>query len=225
MVFQPKTGTSAERICVDAKELTRSPSNLEESAAATVPLAALTAYQALIHIGLVTQGQRVLINGASGGVGTFAVQIAKTLGAHVTAVTSHRNVDWMVDLGADDTIDYTQTDVCAGSARYDLFFDCYGNRSFSKASRVLNSRGVYITTIPSPRSYSWSMANPFRRQKSHVVLVRNRMADLEAIRDLIESGQLRPIVDSIFASDDYKAAYRALETKRTKGKLAVQIIQ
>ena len=224
MVFQPRTGTSADRISVKRSALTRSPSNLDDSAAATVPLAALTAYQALHHIAHLHTGQRVLINGASGGVGTFAVQMAKIIGAHVTTVTSHRNTDWMAELGADETIDYTETDCCSGDARYELFFDCYGNRSFAKASRVLSDKGIYITTIPGPRSYSWSLANSFRGQKSHVVLVRNRMGDLSAIRELIESGKLSPMVDTVYSRGQIKEAYEALESKRTKGKIAVKIV-
>jgi 2-desacetyl-2-hydroxyethyl bacteriochlorophyllide A dehydrogenase len=223
MVFQPRTGTSAERITVKRTALTRSPRNLSDSAAAMVPLAAQTAYQALHHIAQLHEGQRVLINGASGGVGTFALQLAKIAGAHVTAVTSHRNTDWVTELGADETIDYTEADCCSGDAQYDVFFDCYGNRSFKKASRVLTAAGVYISTIPGPRTYSWSLGNAFRRQKSHVVVVRNRMGDLSAIRELIEEGRLRPIVDTVYSRDQIKTAYEALETKRTKGKIAVQM--
>jgi 2-desacetyl-2-hydroxyethyl bacteriochlorophyllide A dehydrogenase len=223
MVFQPRQGASAERISVKRSEVTRSPENLDDSTAAVVPLAALTAYQALYHIAKMKAGDRVLVNGASGGVGTFAVQLAKIVGAHVTAVTSYRNVDWMEELGAEVTLDYTVSDCCADGARYDLFFDCYGNRSFAQAQRVLTDAGVYITTIPGPRTYSWSLVNALRAQKSHVVVVRNRSDDLSAIREFIETGKLRPIVDTVYPCDQIKAAYVALETKRTKGKLAVRM--
>ena len=223
MVFQPLTGTSAERIVVKRSVVTHSPRSLDDTTAATVPLAAQTAYQALYQLAQLQPDQRVLINGASGGVGTFAVQFAKIAGAQVTAVTSHRNLDWMADLGADATIDYTKVDCCEGEARYDVFFDYYGNRSFAKASSVLTDTGMYITTIPSVGRYAWSLGNPFRKKSSRVVVVKNRIADLDAIRDLIDSGQLRPIVDAVYPRAEIQQAYAALETKRTKGKLAVRI--
>ena len=223
MTFQPLAGTSAERITVNPKVLARCPSNLDLSAAATVPLAALTAYQALHHIGGIQPGQHVLVNGASGGVGTFATQLAKSAGAEVTAVTSHRNTDWMNELGADHTLDYEQVDCCRGDACYDIFFDCYGNRSFPKARQVLTRSGRYINTIPGPRAYKWTLANPLRRQTSHVVVVRSRRADLEAICDLIEGDRLRPIVQQVYPLEQAQEAYRALESKRTRGKLAIRI--
>jgi NADPH:quinone reductase-like Zn-dependent oxidoreductase len=222
MVFQLRTGTSAERIVVDHDQLAHSPKTLNDSEAATVPLAAQTAYQALHHLAKIQSGQRVLINGASGGVGTFAVQLARIAGAHVTAVTSHRNTHWMAELGANETMDYTAEDCCQGSARYDLFFDCYGNRSFTKARSVLSPNGMYITTIPSPRSYGWSLANPFRRQQSRVVLVRNRVANLVSIGQLIDAQKLRTIVDTVYPLREIQTAYAALETKRTRGKIAVR---
>ena len=223
MVFQVRTGTSAERIVVDEGQLAHSPKSLDDSTSATVPLAAQTAYQAIHHLAKLKPGQRVLINGASGGVGTFAVQLARIAGAHVTAVTSHRNVGWMADLGAHEIIDYTQTDCCQGSTPYDLFFDCYGNRSFRKARPVLAPKGAYITTIPSPRSYAWSLKNPFRQQKSRVVVVRNRVADLAALSALIDQQELRVILEEVYPFSEIRAAYTALETKRTRGKIAVRI--
>ena len=225
MTFQPLEGTSAERITVKPQILTRCPSNLDLSTAAAVPLAALTAYQALHHIAEIKRGQHVIVNGASGGVGTFATQLVKSAGAEVTAVTSHRNTDWIAHLGADRTLDYGQVDCCKGDARYDIFFDCYGNRSFPKARQVLTKTGRYINTIPGPKTYKWTLANALRRQKSHVVVVRSRRSDLDTIRCLIEEGRLRPIVQQVYSIDQAQEAYRALETKRTRGKLVIRIAQ
>ena len=223
MVNQVFTGTSAERLSVSRSNLSKSPSNVDDSTAAGIPLAALTAYQALYGLGDISTGKRVLVNGASGGVGTFATQIAKQAGAHVTAVTSHRNASWMPDIGADEIIDYTKTDFTAGKAPYDIVFDCYGNRSFSRTKPVLTERGIYISTIPAARNYTTTAVNPFRSQKSRVIVVRSKSQDLHALAQLIESGAVKPIIDSCFAFGELHRAYEKLETKRAKGKIVVQI--
>ena len=131
----------------------------------------------------------------------------------------------MQELGADFSLDYDQVDCCTGDARYDIFFDCYGNRSFPKARNVLTKNGAYINTIPGPRAYKWTLGNPFRTQTSHVVVVRSRRTDLDAICELIETEQLNPIVQQVYPIDQVHDAYRALETKRTRGKLAVCIAE
>jgi len=225
MAFQPLNGTSAEKIRVHSSVVAPKPDKLSHSHAAVVPLAALTAYQALAHLADLHSGQRVLINGASGGVGTFAIQLAHAMGAHVTAVTSHRNTDWMASIGAESVIDYTAQDCCQLDHEFDVFFDCYGNRRFSDARHVLSKNGVYISTIPSPRTFSWSILNPFRTQKSRVVVVRKSRKDLDEITRLIELGIVRPIVQMVYPSHAYRDAYEMLESKRVRGKLAVRIRQ
>ena len=199
------------------------PPSLDLTTAAAVPLAALTAYQALTNLVNVQSGTRVLVNGASGGVGTVATQIAASLGAHITAVTSFRNTDWMKDLGAAETIDYTQTDFTQGEARYDVVFDCYGNQSYGKTKGVLTANGTYISTIPAGHTYSSTVLNPLRRRKSKVVVVQPRGSDLNVITQLIEDGSVRPIVDHVFERDDMHAAYEKLESKRAKGKIVVRL--
>ncbi len=223
MVFQPMTGTSAERISVNPKNLCVTPYNLDDATAATVPLASLTAYQALHNLAQVQPNQRVLVNGASGGVGTYAVQLAKLAGAHVTAVTSYRNTSWMPKIGADTVIDYTNSDCCQGDPSYDVFFDCYGNRSFAEACSVLKPQGIYVSTIPAIRTFSSTLLNPLRSQKSKVVMVSSKSSDLAVIKTYIENGQLVPIVDEVFDVARIKDAYEKLETKRAKGKIAVTI--
>ena len=225
MVNQVFTGTSAERISVSRANLAKSPQNIDDKSAAATPLAALTAYQALYDLGNISEGKRVLVNGASGGVGTFATQIAKHAGAHVTAVTSYRNASWMPDIGAHEIIDYTKTDFTEGKAPYDIVFDCYGNRSFSKAKPVLTETGIYISTIPAARNYTTTAANPFRSQKSRVVVVRSKSKDLRVLSQLIENGAIKPILDSCFGIAELHQAYEKLETKRAKGKIVVQLIE
>ena len=221
MVNQIFTGVSADFIVVDQKHLCPCPENVDDNVAATIPLASYTAYQGLHECAAVGPGQRVLINGASGGVGTYATQFAAIAGAEVTTVTSHRNVDWMKAIGATNTVDYTKTDFTSLNDRFDIVFDCYGNRSFSKVRPVLEKNGVYITTIPSPRSYAWSMPNPFRQKKSRVVVVKSKPMQLSAIKDLIESKALRPMIDSQFERHLIHEAYARLESKRSKGKICV----
>ena len=223
MVNQMFTGVSADLITVHQKHLCPCPDNVDDLTAATIPLAAYTAYQALHEQGELSTGMRVLINGASGGVGTYAVQLARISGAEVTAVTSHRNSDWMDSLGAQHIVDYTQTDFVELKEHFDIVFDCYGNRSFTKVRPVLSPGGVYITTIPSPRSYAWSIPNGFRKQKSKVVLVRSRQSDLKNIKDLVENEELKPIIDSHFERDDIHGAYAKLESKRARGKISVRM--
>ena len=223
MTFQPLVGTSAQKIRVHQNVVSPKPCNLSYAEASVVPLAALTALQALKYLAQLQRGQRVLINGASGGVGTFAVQIAHSIGARVTAVTSHRNQDWMSSIGADETLDYTKDDCCKLDTKFDVFFDCYGNRQFSDARQVLVDHGTYISTIPAVRSYSWGILNGLRSQKSRVVVVRKSKADLAEITRLIESGRVRPIVQMVYPQTEFKAAYEMLESKRVRGKLAVQM--
>lgn len=223
MGFQPTAGVAMETISVSPKIIAPIPKALSFVEASVVPLAALTAYQALIHIGELTQGKRVLINGASGGVGTFATQIAAAFGAEVTAVTSHRNLDWMHSLGARDVIDYTVEDSCDGASRYDLFFDCYGNRRYDEAARVLENGGIYISTIPALRTFRWQFQSFFRKTKSRVVIVRSDRADLDALGRMIDVGQVRPIVQRSYPLAQFRDAYAALESKRTKGKIAISL--
>jgi NADPH:quinone reductase-like Zn-dependent oxidoreductase len=222
MVNQIHTGTSVDRISVSTRNLCHSPKNLTSEVAACVPLAALTALQALRDLAKVQKGCRVLVNGASGGVGSFAVQIATHFGALVTAVTSERNVDWMPGLGALSTLDYGKVDFTKYREAFDVVFDCYGNRSFKKCRGCMSPNGIYITTIPAFR-HAWQQSlNVFRRQKSKVVVVRSRDEDLLYLKGLIENGHLKPVLQRSYARSEIRQAYKHLESKRTKGKLTVQ---
>ena len=222
MTFQPLAGCSAQWIAVPAKQVARMPS-LPFEVGAAVPLAALTAYQALTDLVSVEYGCHVLINGASGGVGTFAVQIARLYGATVTAVTSFRNQSWMSDLGAHRTVDYTKSDFAREKHAFDVIFDCYGNRTFEDCRRALKPNGTYISTIPALSRYRSVMFNSVRKKQSKVVVVRARGSQLQTIASLIDAGELEPIVEKTYPFERIKDAYAHLESKRTKGKLTVTV--
>src|SRR3989454_4924339 len=151
-VFCGRSGAFAEYACVPEDKLVRKPANITLEQAAAIPIAAITALQALRDWGQIRPGQKVLINGASGGVGTFAVQIAKSFGADVTAVCSPRNVDMVRSLGADRVIDYTREDFTRDGQRYDLIFDVAGNHSFSECRRVLTPNGIHVLAGQSSRN-------------------------------------------------------------------------
>ena len=224
MASQLLNGCSAQFIRVPEAQLTLIPASLSFEKAAAVPLASLTAYQALTELTTINSGTRILINGASGGVGTFATQFALLRGAVVTTVTSYRNIEMMSDLGAHHTIDYTQRDFVDGDERFDVIFDCYGNRTFEAVHPALTPNGLYISTIPAFSRYRSVIFNPLRTRKSSVVVVRARGHQLAEIADLIEAGDLRPIVERVYEPEAFREAYIHLESKRTRGKLAVKMV-
>ena len=213
----------AEYAAVDAQQLARAPSSIDLAAAAAVPLAAQTALQALRDDAGLGAGQKVLINGASGGVGVFAVQIAKILGAEVTAVCSHRNVDLVTELGADRVIDYTKLDLTETEQRFDAFFDVFGNYRFDQVESLLHARGVYVHTIPSPQVFKDVVRTLLARKRAKLVIVRSRREQLDWLRQHIDSGQLRVVVDRSFALSDAADAHRYMETKRTRGKVVLEV--
>ena len=221
MVNQVFTGSAAQLIAVADKVLAPCPEGLEIGVAATVPLASLTAWQALTECAVVQPGMRVLVNGASGGVGVYGVQIARAFGAEVTAVTSYRNLDWMSGIGATETLDYTTTDFTVGPAKFDVIFDAYGNRSFGRVRPALAKDGTYITTIPGVRGYLPMLVNGLRAQKAKVVVVRGRGAHLGRIDAMMTAGHIKPIVDRVYPVDELEVAYGHLESKRACGKIGL----
>jgi NADPH:quinone reductase-like Zn-dependent oxidoreductase len=228
-VFGARSGALAEYVCVrDAVVL--KPANLTFEQAAAVPVAALTALQGLRDKGRIQPGQKVLINGASGGVGTFAVQIAKALGAEVTGVCSTRNVDLVRSLGADHVIDYTKEDFTRGDRRYDLMLDNAGSKSWSELRRVLNPQATLVI-VGAPKG------NGFLGPLSHIVKLRlaslrskrevmffiaklNR-ADMMVMREFLESGKVVPIVDMRYEMSEVADAFRYLGEGHARGKIVV----
>lgn len=213
----------AEFAAVNANQLARAPQSIDLRVAAAVPLAAQTALQGLRDDAKVTSGHNVLINGASGGVGVFAVQIAKILGARVTAVCSHRNIDLVRELGADAVIDYTQTDLLTSTEKFDTFYDVFGNHHFDKVVHLLKSRATYIQTIPSARIFKDVARTSIRRQRARLVVVRSRRAQLDWLRTQIDGGRLRVVVDRTFPLSEVAEAHRYMETKRARGKVVLEV--
>ncbi|WP_394822466.1 NAD(P)-dependent alcohol dehydrogenase [Pendulispora albinea] len=216
-------GTCAEYITVRAEECARIPDSLGWEEAAAIPLAAQTALQALRDVAKVRLGTRVLIHGASGGVGTFAIQIAKALGAHVTAVSSSPNHDLCRTLGADETIDYQTSSPFAAARGYDTIFDVFGNRTFTEARRALHGRGTYVTTVPSRRTFLDIAKTLGAPQRARLVKVRSKGSDLAYLAMLAEQGRLRSIIHRVFDLHDVQAASTQIETKRTRGKVVLRI--
>jgi len=213
----------AEYAAVDCQQLAKAPSSIELRVAAAVPLAAQTALQALRDDAKVKPNQKVLINGASGGVGVFAVQIAKILGAEVTAVCSHRNVELVQELGADHVIDYTKTELVDIGERFDAIFDVFGNYRFEKLRHLLNPRGTYVHTVPSAQIFKDIARTFVRRQRAKLVIVKSRRAQLDWIRQQIDAGRLRVVLDRSFALNDAAEAHRYMETKRARGKVVLEV--
>jgi NADPH:quinone reductase-like Zn-dependent oxidoreductase len=192
-------------------------------------VAAFTALQGLRDRGQIQPGQKVLINGAAGGVGTFAVQIAKWFGADVTGVCSTRNVDMVRSLGAEQVIDYTREDFTRRGRRYDLIFDCIGNHSLSACRRVLNSKGAFIIVGGPDGRWIGPMASPFKAivlsrfvsQKFVTVMSRSVKEDLTIIRELMATGKLTPVIDSRYGLSEIPEAIRYLEGGHARGKVVI----
>ena len=217
-------GAYGEFAAVPENLIASKPTNLSFEEAATVPLAALTALQALRDQGNIKSGQTVLINGASGGVGMFAVQIAKALGTEVTGVCSTRNLEFVKSLGADRVIDYTKEDFTDNSGQYDIILDAVGKRSLSNCKRVLTPNGIYISTLPTPEVLLQSVLTAFfPGQKAKFVIERPNTPDLVYLKELIEAGKMRTVIDRSFPLAELAAAHSYSESERTVGKIAINI--
>lgn len=217
-----RVGAYADYAIARPDALAHLPAGLAWEQAAAVPLAAQTALQALRDLADVGQGSRVLINGASGGVGTFAVQIAHALGAHVTAVCSQRNAELVRGLGADTVHDYNQTDPIDRDEAFDTWFDAFGNKSFPRTRAALTRHGQYITTVPSRANLGWSLATIVSiGRRGRLVLVHSRRRDLETLADWLRTGALHPIVECTYPLAQAAQAHDLIETKRVRGKVVL----
>lgn len=231
-VFGGRTGAFAEYVAVRADgAVAHKPANVGFEQAAAVPIAALTALQALRDQGAVRAGQQVLINGASGGVGTFAVQIAKSMGAEVTGVSSTRNVALVRSIGADHVIDYTREDFTRGTPRYDVIVDNVGNHPLSALRRALKPDGRYVMVggpsgrwlDPMPRAASLAVTSRFVRQDLRFFLAELNPKDLAVLAELMQSGKVTSVIDRRFPLADIQAAVRYQETGRARGKVVVTV--
>ncbi len=219
-------GAFAEYVCAAETALALKPINTSFEEAATVPAAAMTALQGLRDCGQIQSGQKVLINGASGGVGSFAVQIAKVFGAEVTAVCSTKKMEMVRSLGADHVIDYNQTDVTKNGQLYDLIFDAAAYRSVFNYLPSLTTTGTYVLVGGSTARFfqvmffgSWISRISHRQVKC---LASNpNQADLIIVRDLLEAGKIKPFIDRRYHLSEVPAAIRHLEQRQVMGKVAI----
>ncbi|HEY0528142.1 MAG TPA: NAD(P)-dependent alcohol dehydrogenase [Gemmatimonadaceae bacterium] len=221
---RPRTGSFAEYVCVGEDLVTAKPGNATFEEAASVPMAGLTALQGLRNHAAVKAGQRVLINGASGGIGTFAVQIAKVFGAEVTGVCSASNVDMVRRIGADHVIDYSRQSFTDGALRYDVIIDIVGNKSWAECRRMLTPRGKYIAVGgPPARALPLLLREPFTRGKLTTFVARANRDDLDVFRELIESGRVTPVIDRSYPLEETAEAVRYVAAGHTRGKVVLTI--
>ena len=232
-VFGQRVGALAEYVCGSAKSfLVPKPAGLTFEQAAAVPMAASTALQGLRDKGQIKPSQRVLINGASGGVGTFAVQIAKAFGAHVTAVCSTRNVDQALSLGADEVIDYTREDFTRGGRKYDVILDVASSGSLSSRRRALEPNGTLVGVGAANNDGTASIVaglletavlSRFGNQKMPFFLAKNSKEDLLVLKELIEAGKVRPVIDRTYPLNQTAEAIRYLETGHARAKVVITV--
>src|SRR6266487_642673 len=234
-VFGMSIRTLAEYVSVSDQGVVAKPADLTFEQAAAVPLAALTTLQGLRDKGQITPGQKVLVNGAAGGVGTFAVQIAKSFGAEVTGVCSTRNVDLVRSIGADHVIDYTQEDFTNTDQRYDLIFDLVGNHSFSERRRILNPNGICVMAGIGGAGWHDGMAmrlagelnaylrSRFVSQKFIAYIAQFNKKDMMVLADLMQSGKVTPVIDRTYKLNETADALRYLEQGHARGKVVVTV--
>jgi NADPH:quinone reductase-like Zn-dependent oxidoreductase len=232
-VFGSRGGSLAEYVRGTANSfLVRKPAGLTFEQAAAVPLAATTALQGLRDKGQVKPGQKVLLNGASGGVGTFAVQIAKAFGAHVTAVCSTRNVEQARSLGADEVIDYTKEDFTRNGKRYDVILDVAASGSLSSRRRVLEPNGILVGVGAADGGRMTSIVaglletavlSRVGSQKMPFFLAHNSKEDLIVLTELIEAGKVRPVIDRTYPLSETAEAMRYLETGHARAKVVITV--
>ncbi|MHB9032481.1 MAG: NAD(P)-dependent alcohol dehydrogenase [Anaerolineae bacterium] len=221
-------GGFAEYVCAAEDALVLKPANLSFIQAAAVPMAALTALQGLRTVGHIQPGQKVLIQGASGGVGTFAVQIAKSFGTEVTAVCSTRNIDQARSLGADQVIDYTREDFTQNGRQYDLILAANGYHPLSAYRRALAPRGIYVMSGGDmAQIYGAMLAGPWMSQKGGRKMVgvtgRPNQQDLTYMKDLLEAGQVVPVIDQQYPLSEVADAFRYLIAGHARGKVVISV--
>ena len=230
-VFGGRSGAFADYVCA-RRAVVAKPAALTFEDAAAVPVAALTALQGLRDKGQLQAGQKVLINGASGGVGTFAIQIAKALGAEVTGVCSTRNVDTARSLGADHVIDYTREDFTRSDRRYDLLLDIAGSRSWSDCKRVLNPKATLVIVGAPKGNRSLGplghiakvrLASMPSSQRAVFFVAKFNMSDMVVLRDLLESGKVKPVIDKRYELNEIADAFRYMGEGHAQGKIVVTV--
>jgi NADPH:quinone reductase-like Zn-dependent oxidoreductase len=225
-------GSFAEYVCAPEDKLAPKPANLTFEQAAAVPISASTALQALRDQGRIQPGQRVLIIGASGGVGTYAVQLAKAFGAEVTGVCSTAKVDLVRSIGADHVIDYTRDDFADTGQRYDLILDIGGNRSVSHLRRALTRQGTLVLVGGEgggrwiggmDRQVRALAISPFVRQRLRMFVAKEHYEELQVLTELIEAGKIAPIIDRTYPLSEAPEAIRYLQEGKARGKIVITV--
>jgi NADPH:quinone reductase-like Zn-dependent oxidoreductase len=227
-VFGVCKGAFAEYACASESKLALKPTNVSFEQAASVPVAGLTALQGLRDKGKIQSSQKVLINGATGGVGTFAVQVAKSFGADVTGVCSTTKVEMVRSIGADCVIDYSREDFTKGTQRYDLIFDLAANHSLSACRRVLAPKGIYVLA-GGPKKLSTFMGcvlkglmlSPFVSQNFVTFIAQIRSEDLNIMGELMKTGKVTPVIDRRYTLSEVPGAIRYLEEGHARGKVVI----
>jgi NADPH:quinone reductase-like Zn-dependent oxidoreductase len=230
-VYGVAPGSFAEYAVARESRLARKPAKLSFTQAAVVPVSAATALRALVDVGRVQAGQSVLVIGASGGVGSYAVQLAKAFGAEVTGVCSTAKADLVASLGADHVIDYTRDDFADGSRRYDLVLDIAGNPSLKRLRRALRPRGTAVfvggenagVLIGMGRQLRGVLLSLFVKQRLALLVSKESASDYERLTDLIEAGRLVPIIDRTYPLENAPLAVRQLEAGHVRGKVAITV--
>lgn len=227
-LFDCGRGGFAEYVCADENALVLKPANITFEEAAAVPLAAVTALRALRYKGNIQPGQKVLINGASGGVGTFGVQIAKSFGAEVTGVCSTTKMDMVRSIGADEVIDYTQEDFSKSGRRYDLILAANGNHSASDYKRALNPGGICVVTGGGgSQVFGAALLGPWismtGNKKISNMASKPNQKDLGFMKDLLEAGKVKPVIDRRYPLSEVPEAIRYLEEGHARGKVVINI--
>jgi len=216
-------GAFAEYVCANEETVALKPARLTFEQAAAVPLAAFTALQGLRDKGQIQQGQKVLINGASGGVGTFAVQIAKSYGTEVTGVCSTRNLDTVRSIGADHVIDYTREDFTKNGQQYDLIFDAVGNRSVSDYQRALSPNGICSVAGFTSLSRLFQVMLLGGKKIGLMETAKANKKDLVIIKELLETGKVVPVIDRAYPLSEVPEAIRYLEEGHARGKVVITV--
>jgi NADPH:quinone reductase-like Zn-dependent oxidoreductase len=219
-----RAGAHAEYACVAEGAVARAPERIALEEAGTVPLAGLTALQGLRRHANLQPGQRLLVNGAAGGVGSFAVQIGKALGCHVTGVGHGETGDLIASLGADEVVDYTHEDITQAPRVWDVVFDAAGTLDLVALRAVLEPDAVVVSPMARPKNV---LTTPLRAvgpwPRYRFFITQERGQDLALLARLIDTGKVRPVIDRVFALDDVVAAHRHLEGSRTRGKVALRV--
>jgi NADPH:quinone reductase-like Zn-dependent oxidoreductase len=227
-------GSFAEYVCAPESMLELKPDNITCEQAAAAGVAAVTALQGLRDYGRIQPGQKLLVNGAAGGVGTFAVQIAKAFGAEVTAVCSSRNVEMARSIGADHVVDYTQQDFTRLGQKYDVIFDCVSNHSLSECRRVLAPKGVCVMagdlTGRGAGGMLWRLLSALVRswispQKFTIFLAKPRLDDLATLHDFMKAGKITPVVERCYTLTQVPEALRYLQQKHARGKVVIRVAE